>query len=57
MAIRLINSNGGKAKRTISKIGRTSFGTKVQALILSRYLTVKAATYALSRVLKKMGAV
>ncbi len=39
------------------RISAAYFGTEVQALIRSRYPTVKAATYALSRVLKKMGAV
>ncbi len=39
------------------RISAAYFGTEVQALILSRYPTVKAATYALSRELKKMGAV
>ncbi len=39
------------------RISVAYFGTEVQALIHSRYPTVKAATYALPRVLKKMGTV
>ncbi len=39
------------------RISAAYFGTEVQVPIRSGYATVKATTYALSRVLKKMGAV
>ena len=56
MAIRSISGSAEKANRILPKTGWAYFGAEVQAHSRIRHYTVKIATDAPSKVLKKMGA-